>query len=226
MRSRFLAICVALYLSLALLACSKTPSDNSTPSADNAAPGTTEQGEKSGKAGKAKPEVKSVVVPAGTTLTVRLGNAVGSKISTPGQSFTATLAQPIEVEGKQVVPAGATASGTVVDAKPLGRFKGGALLKIKLTSLTVNGAEQQIETSSVTRTEKGKGKRTAVMAGGGAGLGALIGGLAGGGKGALIGAAAGGAAGTGGAAFTGNKEIVLPAESAVSFRLEQPLEVK
>ncbi len=229
MRLRFLAISIAIYLSLAVLACSKAPSDNSAnPSADNSAaatPGMSNEG-KPGKAEKSKPEARAVVVPAGTVLTVRLGNSVGSKISSPGQSFTATLAQPIEVEGKQVVPAGASATGTVVDAKPLGRFKGGALLKIKLDSININGVDRQVETSSVTRTEKGKGKRTAVMAGGGAGLGALIGGLAGGGKGALIGAAAGGAAGTGGAAFTGNKEIVLPAESAVSFKLEQPLELE
>ena len=65
-----------------------------------------------------------------------------------------------------------------------------------------------------------------MLAGGGAGLGALIGGLAGGGKGAAIGAAAGAGAGGAGAAFTGNKEIVLPAESALSFTLAQPLEVK
>src|SRR5581483_3096072 len=77
-----------------------------------------------------------------------------------------------------------------------------------------------------TRSAKGKGKRTAVAVGGGAGLGALIGGLAGGGKGAAIGAAAGAGAGTAGAAFTGNKDIVLPAESTVSFRLVQPLEIK
>ncbi len=76
------------------------------------------------------------------------------------------------------------------------------------------------------RTATGKGKRTAVLAGGGAALGALIGGLAGGGKGAGIGALAGGGAGAGGAAFTGNKDIVLPAESALSFKLEQPIQVK
>ena len=113
-----------------------------------------------------------------------------------------------------------------MDAKPLGRFKGGAVLQLRLTSITVNGTEQSVSTSSLTRTQSGKGKRTAIMAGGGAGLGALIGGLAGGGKGAAIGALAGGGAGTGGAAFTGNKDIVLPAESALSFKLEQPLEVK
>jgi len=155
-----------------------------------------------------------------------MGQAVGSKISSAGETFTATVASPIAVDGRTAIPAGATASGTVVDAKPLGRFKGGASLRLRLTSITVNGGDQAISTSSVVRTEKGKGKRTAIMAGGGAGLGALIGGLAGGGKGAAIGALAGGGAGTGGAAFTGNKDIVLPAESALSFKLEQPLEVK
>jgi len=169
---------------------------------------------------------KPLIVPAGTVLTVRLGQAVGSKISTAGQTFTATLATPVSVDGKTAIPAGATASGTVVDAKPLGRFKGGASLELRLTSITVNGSDQSISTSAVTRTEKGKGKRTAVLAGGGAGLGALIGGLAGGGKGAAIGALAGAGAGTGGAAFTGNKDVVLPAESALSFKLEQPLQVK
>jgi hypothetical protein len=171
-----------------------------------------------------KPE--PLVVPAGTVLTVRLGQTVGSKISSAGQTFTATLASPVVVGGKTAIPSGASATGTVVDAKPLGRFKGGASLQLRLTSIAIGGAEQSISTSSVVRSEKGKGKRTAVMAGGGAGLGALIGGLAGGGKGAAIGALAGGGAGAGGAAFTGNKDVVLPAESAVSFKLEQPLEVK
>lgn len=229
MRSQISAVLLALLLSLSLLACSSKPSNTATNDNSSVEPGASDTStipEEAAKSPKAKPEVKAVVVPAGTVVTVRLGNAVGSKISSPGQSFTATLAHPIEVAGKQVVPAGANATGTVVDAKPLGRFKGGALLKIKLDSININGSDKQVETSSVTRTEKGKGKRTAVMAGGGAGLGALIGGLAGGGKGALIGAAAGGGAGTAGSAFTGNKEIVLPAESAVSFRLEQPWEVK
>jgi hypothetical protein len=167
-----------------------------------------------------------LVVPAGTVLTVRLGQSVGSKISSPGQTFTATLASAVTVDGRTAIPAGAAASGTVVDAKPLGRFKGGASLQLRLTSITIGGSDQSISTSSVARSATGKGKRTAVLAGGGAALGALIGGLAGGGKGAGIGALAGGGAGAGGAAFTGNKDIVLPAESALSFKLEQSIDVK
>lgn len=217
MRSRLVALTLSLYLSFVLLACTSKPAD-STAEGENAATPAAET--------KAKAEApKPVVIPAGTTLTVRLGEAVGSKISQPGQSFSATVATPVEIEGKAVIPAGASASGTVVDAKPLGRFKGEARLQLKLTSITVNGMPHAVETSSVVRTEKGKGKRTAAMIGGGAGVGALIGGLAGGGKGAAIGAAAGAGAGTAGTAFTGNKEIVLPAESALSFKLEHPLEV-
>jgi hypothetical protein len=92
--------------------------------------------------------------------------------------------------------------------------------------VTISGDAYDIKTSSVSRCQKGKGKRTAAMIGGGAGGGALIGGLAGCGKGALIGALLGGGAGTAGAAYTGEKEIVLPAESALSFKLTEPLTVK
>src|SRR3989449_5486147 len=213
MRSRLLALTLSFYLAFALLACSSKPPEptaGSTPAES-----------------KPKSEAaKAMVVPAGTVLTVRLGEAVGSKISQPGQAFSATVASPVELDGKVVIPAGATASCTVVDAKPLGRFKGGARLQLKLISVNINGKDHAIETSSLVRTLKGKGKRTATMIGGGAGVGALIGGLAGGGKGAAIGAVAGAGAGTAGTAFTGNKEIVLPAESALSFKLEQPLEIK
>ena len=165
---------------------------------------------------------KTYTVPTGTVVSVRLGETLGSKTSQAGQDFTATLAEPVVVEGKEVIPAGANAHGTVVDAKGLGHFKGGALLKIALTSIK----DYKVQTESVNRAAKGKGKRSAVMIGGGAGAGALIGALAGGGKGAAIGALAGGGAGTAGAYFTGNKEVVLPAETVVSFKLLQPVEVK
>jgi len=169
---------------------------------------------------------KQVTLPSGTVVTVRLGHAVGSKISTNGDHFTATVAKPVSVGGKVVVPAGAEASGRVVEAVPQGRFKGGAVLRLVLESVTVSGDARDVETSAISRYLKGKGKRTAVLIGGGAGAGALIGGLAGGGKGALIGAAAGAGAGTAGAAYTGNQEINLPAESILSFTLTAPAIVK
>jgi hypothetical protein len=241
MRTRLVTLTLGLFLTFMVLGCNSKPADSTASnSPDSSAPpasnsGAADSGASSGSAmsnmsnmkSEAKPAApKLLVVPAGTVLTVRLGQAVGSKISSVGETFTATVASPVTVDGRAAIPAGAAASGNVVDAKPLGRFKGGASLQLRLTSITVNGADQALSTSSVVRTQTGKGKRTAVLAGGGAGLGALIGGLAGGGKGAAIGALAGAGAGTGGAAFTGNKDIVLPAESALSFKLEQPLEVK
>ncbi len=225
MRTRIPAIALILALSLLLVACgSKPPASES--SASGAAPGTTTtQGEN-------KPGLmdrltsKPVTIPEGTIVTVRLNNAVGSKISNSGDAFTATVAEPVMVGEKEVIPKGAEAAGVVTEAVPLGRFKGGAKLRLVLDTVKVGGNTYKVETAAITESAKGKGKRTAVAVGGGAGLGAIVGGLVGGGKGAAIGAAAGAGAGTAGAAFTGNKNIELPAETAVSFKLLQPLEMK
>ena len=175
---------------------------------------------------RAAAEATPITIPAGTVITVRTAQQLGSKISQDGESFSATVARPVEVGGTVVIPDGSSATGTVVAAHPLGRFKGGAMLQLRLNSVTINGQSVPINTASFARSEKGKGKRTATMIGGGAGLGALIGGLAGGGKGAAIGALAGAGAGTAGTAFTGNKEIVIPAEYALSFKLTKPVDVK
>jgi len=231
MKSRFAVLFLAACIALTAIGCSKKTEDtaNSTDAANSTETAQSSSSTKApaerAKAEPTKPKPQPVVVAAGTALTVRLGQALGSKLSQPGQTFTATLANAVTVDGKTVIPAGATASGTVADAKALGRFKGGAVLSVQLTSININGTDTAIQTATATRTEKGKGKRTAVLAGGGAGLGALIGGLAGGGKGLAIGAAAGAGAGGAGAAFTGNKDIVLPAESALTFTLSQPLTV-
>jgi hypothetical protein len=168
----------------------------------------------------------AIDLPAGTFIHVRLDQDLGSKISQPGDSFSATVANDVVVSGKTVIARRSRADGTVIDAKPLGKFKGGAVLAIKLERVTTNYGSYPVATSSVQRAEKGKGKRTAVFAGGGAGLGALIGGIAGGGKGALIGGLAGGGAGTAGGAMTGNKQIVLPAETLLTFTLEQPVHIQ
>jgi hypothetical protein len=174
---------------------------------------------------QAPPPPAAVELPAGTQLRVRLDQDLGSKISQPGDSFSATIADDVVVSGQTVIPRGARAEGTVIDAKPLGRFKGGALLEVRLERVHTNWGSYPVQTSSIDRVEKGKGKRSLLFAGGGAGLGALIGGLAGGGKGAAIGALAGGGAGTAGSAFTGNKQIVLPAETLLTFHLQNPVRI-
>jgi hypothetical protein len=166
-----------------------------------------------------------LVIPAGSHIAVTLRETVGSKISQPGQTFTASVARAVTVGGVTVVRAGSTASGTVIDAKPLGRFKGGAVLSLRLDTLRAQGATYQVSSSTIERVEAGKGKRTGGLIGGGAGLGAIIGGIAGGGKGALIGGLAGAGAGTAGAGLTGKKDIVIPAETTLTFRLERSVHV-
>src|SRR5579864_2503570 len=170
-----------------------------------------------------KPKPQPIVVPAGTTLTVRVGQALSSKTSQSGQTFLATLAQPVTVGGRTAIPSGATISGTVVNAKSKGKIKGEGELSLVLTSVTVKGRTFSIQTGVLDSTTKGKGKRTAATTGGGAAGGALIGGIAGGGKGAGIGALVGAGAGLIGGAATGNQQIELPAESALSFRLSAAL---
>ncbi len=172
------------------------------------------------------PPPPPLVVPAGTSLVVRMGETINTKTANPGDSFTGVLAHSVAVNGVVAISAGAGVAGTIVDAKSPGRFKGEGTLSVTLTSINVHGIPTTIASSTYTQTVKGKGKRTAVAVGGGTGAGALIGGLAGGGKGALIGGLVGAGAGTAGAAFTGNKELTIPAESVVTFRLANSITVK
>lgn len=231
MRSRLILSTLSLYLAFAFLGCSSKPatdSSNDPNATDNQNATANTEKESGAKERKEHKEARRerLVVPAGTAITVSLGSAVGSKLSQAGQTFNGSVAKDVMVGNTAAIPRDANVSGTVVDAKPLGKLAGGAVLQVRLDSITIGGSDVQVQTEAKTFTQKGKGKRTAVMAGGGAALGGIIGGLAGGGKGAAIGLAAGGGAGAGGAALTGNKDIVLPAESAVTFELSQPLELR
>jgi hypothetical protein len=166
-----------------------------------------------------------IVVPAGTRIRVRLGQTLSTKQNRTGDPFSGVVVDPVRVNGQTVIRAGARARGVVTESKGLGKFRGQAVLAIRLDDVTANGRTYRVRTSHVERVEQGKGKRSAVMTGGGAGLGALIGGLAGGGKGALIGGLVGGGGGAAGSAFTGNKDLVIPAESILTFDLEHSLTV-
>jgi hypothetical protein len=211
----------------AVVGCNKSanqPASSATDSSSSTAPATPTPA--AAPAPTPPPPPPPLIVPANTVLTVVLDQAVGSKISTPGQTFTATVKTPISVDGRLAIPKGASATGVVKDAKPAGRFKGAATLSLTLTGLTIHNDNYNIETTAPSESSTGKGKRTATLVGGGAGGGALIGGLAGGGKGALIGGLIGAAAGTGGAGLTGNRDITLAAETPLTFKLVSTLEIK
>src|SRR5262249_20984754 len=210
-------------LFLALAGCQKSADQAASNDASSAPTPDSSGSSASAKAAAAS----SIVIPADTVINVVTDETLGSKISSSGQRFKATVEREIEVDGKVVIAKHAHATGMVKDAKPAGRFKGGSALELTLVSVeAADGKEYDVQTSSPTLTHAGKGKRTAVMTGRGGAAGALIGGLAGGGKGALIGAIVGAGAGAGGAAFTGKADVVVPAESGLSFKLLQPLELK
>ena len=237
---------VVIFLAINSIGCNKsgTPANpsaspnaaaNGSPAANgaqaNSSPGgdanSSANNQPNGPAGnEPAPTPQPVVIPAGRVISVRLSQPLDSKQNHAGDTFSGSVAEPVEADGRVVIERGAAAHGTVVDAQAMGHFKGGALLQLQLTSVTINGQRRPVQTAIWSQTLKGKGKRSAVAIGGGAGLGAALGGIFGGGKGAAIGAAAGAGAGTAGAAYTGNKEIQLPAESAVQFKLKQSIRVQ
>jgi hypothetical protein len=167
------------------------------------------------------PPPKEYTVPVGTPIVVRVEQTVSAKNSNVGDSFSGVLAQSVVVHGVTVIRSGAPVTGVVTAAKGQGRFKGSGDLAIAIKRV----GNYEVSTTAYEATSKGKGKRTAGFIGGGGGGGALIGGLAGGGKGALIGGLLGAGAGTAGAALTGNKDITVPAESVVTFKLAEPVTV-
>lgn len=169
----------------------------------------------------------TVEVAAGTPLSIRINERLSARGSHAGEQFTGEVVEPVQDSaGNVVIPKGAPVTGKVVLAKAGGHFKGAADLELRLTSLTLNGKNYPLDTKDVLRTKKGKGKRTGAFVGGGTGLGLLLGGIAGGGKGALIGGLAGAGAGTAGAGLTGNRDLVIPSESIVRFKLKDDLEIQ
>lgn len=160
-----------------------------------------------------------LTVPSGTPVRVILNGGLSASRNNVGDRFTGSLDGPLVTQGETVFASGTPVSGEVVAAKGKGRFKGAGDLGIELTAI----GRERVSTTEYEKFGKGRGKRTAGFVAGGGGLGALIGGLAGGGKGALIGGLAGAGAGTAASAYTGNRDVIIPAESRITFRLTRPV---
>lgn len=219
MRSWMLFLIPALFL----VGCSKTNS----PVTDVQAAGdsTAVAGDEAKPAAKSEPARSGMVIPRGTALHVRIDENLDTKRNRAGDQFRASLAEPIVLEGKTIVPKGTHFLGHVTESQASGRLEGRAELELTLDSFQLAGKDYSIHTGSIDRVSANHKKHNAAMIGGGAGLGALIGGLAGGGKGALIGAGAGAGAGTATAAATGKKEVAVAAESLLSFPLKAPVTI-
>jgi hypothetical protein len=171
------------------------------------------------------PPPQKVTIPAGTTLAVRLVDAVDSETATQGQTFRATLNAPLAVDGDTAIPSGYDVEGHVVTVQSAGKFAGQSLLVLQLDRISAAGKYYNIQTDQYKKQGSSRGKNTAAKVGAGAGIGAIIGAIAGGGKGAAIGAAAGGGLGAGAQAVTHGQQIKLASETVLSFTLQAPLTV-
>jgi len=224
-----LAICCAL-----LLAACHSGQSGSTQAASqesagagqtNAATGQSNAGPAPAPTEAAPPEPEAVTIPAGTMINVRLDDSLSSARNRGGDSFEATLVEPILVNGMVAAPEGARVKGRVVVAAASGHLETPAELSVTLTALELGGQVYNVRTSNYTRRGQSHTKHDAKWIGGLAGGGALLGALIGHGKGAAIGAGVGGGAGTAGAYATGKKDIYLPSETRMRFVLKGPVTV-
>jgi len=217
MKRNYVTFWMAAVLMAALLLSGCSSNGTTRADADESA-----KSESPGLLGRMFAKSSPVLVPEGTVLVVALDHSLASDQHRSGDGFEATVMSPISVNGKVVIPKGAPARGRVVEARESGRLSGVARLRLELSEVEVDGNWYDVHTSAITRTGGDHKKRNIGLIGGGTAAGAAIGAIAGGGKGAAIGAAAGAGAGTATAAATGKKDITIPAESSLSFKLTQP----
>lgn len=172
---------------------------------------------------KPKPVLRTVTIPAGTMISVRTATEASTQSSRAGEMIEASLDSPLKAGGVVVAPRGASAGLLVTKSDPGGRVKGRASIGVRLGSLQIAGQARQVSTNIYVREAPGTKKKDATKVGIASGVGAAIGAIAGGGKGAAIGAGAGAGAGTGVVLATRGAPAVIPAESVVQFRLQQPV---
>jgi hypothetical protein len=172
----------------------------------------------------AAPAVEAVTIPAGTTITVRMIDAIDTDVTGAGERFRASIDDPLVIDGKVVVPRNADATVQVMRVEQSGRISGSDEIALKLYNVTINGRPYEIATEYAEVKGEGQGKKTAKTTAVTTGVGAALGAILGGGKGAAIGAGAGAATGVAVSAARG-KTLRIPSETRLDFELRAPLPV-
>jgi hypothetical protein len=166
---------------------------------------------------------RTVTLPMGTSINIRLGETLSTNHNYSGDTFRATLDTPIVMQGAVIAERGSKVLGKIVTAEKAGKVKGVSDLTLTLTEInTTDGQRVPIQTGSYDQKGPTSTGKDAAKVGGGAALGAIIGAIAGGGKGAGIGAGVGGAAGAGDVLLTRGKPSVIENESRLNFQLSAP----
>jgi len=169
------------------------------------------------------PPPRNVTISAGSDVRVQMIDSIDSKKHQPGQTFQASLDSPLIADNELVVPKGADVVVKLLEAKTSGKFKGQSELEVALDHIVLNGKSYPLASSSVQEVGKSRGKDTAKKTGLGAAIGAGIGAIAGGGKGAAIGAGIGAGAGAASQLFLKGKQVQIPSETKLDFRLSEPV---
>jgi hypothetical protein len=164
-------------------------------------------------------------VPAGTQITIRMIDDVDSQVAQVGQTFRASVDEPVVLDGRTVIPQGADVVTKLVDMKDPSKLSGGGQLTLDLASVTINGRAVEVESQAVSQQGESKTGDSAKVIGGTAALGAIIGAIAGGGRGAAIGAVTGAGAGTAVKVLTQGPRVQVPSETRLTFTLQQPLRI-
>ena len=165
---------------------------------------------------------RKVTVPAGTRILIRTVDPIDTNKNKTGYRFMATLETNLQTDDEVVAQRGSKVYGRLAQASSAGKMSGSSQLTLELTDIVIDDTPYPVVTDTFDLKGKGEGKKTAGKIFGGAGLGALIGGIAGGGTGAAIGVVAGAAGGTALAASKKGEQLQVPSESLIEFRLAQP----
>lgn len=166
-----------------------------------------------------------ITIPVDTTIAIRMIDTVDSERARLGQTFRASLDEPIYVNGQEVVPRGSDVLTKLVEDQQSGKITGQAKLTLALSTITVGGRQIDVTSTDVSQTSSSRGTKSAGVIGGTAALGAIIGAIAGGGKGAAIGAGSGAAVGTGAEVMTAGQKVRIPSETRLTFRLQSPVQI-
>jgi len=193
------------------------PPRNDSPGSDSQSPGPSSTANRT--------TAPTGTVSAGTNIVVRMIDNVDSQQARVGQTFKASLDQPVVLNGETVFPQGADVTTVLTDAQSSGKFEGKASLTLDIQSIRANGRDYKVKTTGVAETSGARGNKTAKVVGGTAALGAIIGAIAGGGKGAAIGAGAGAATGAGVQAVTSGQQVKIPSETRLTFTLQNDLQL-
>src|SRR6185312_11160074 len=166
------------------------------------------------------PQSAGLQIPVDTPVTIRMIDSVNSDVARLGQTFRASLDEPIVVNGQEAVPRGADVLTKLVQAEQSGKIQGRTALTLALSTITINGRPVDVTSTDVKTESSSRGARSGKVIGGTAALGAIIGAIAGGGKGAAIGAGSGAAVGTGAEVLTDGQKVKIPSETRLTFRLQ------